>query len=92
MPVGSLHDHFAEVDSDPNLDAPILGQSGVPPSHSALDVDGALNRVNNTPEFRQQAVAHELEDAAMVGRYLRLDEFNAVIPQALEGLRFVLLH
>ena len=54
--------------------------------------DGALNRVNNPPEFRQQAVAHELEDAAMVGRYLRLDEFNAVILQALEGLRFVLLH
>jgi hypothetical protein len=27
-----------------------------------------------------------------VGRYLRLDEFNAVILQALEGPRFVLFH
>jgi hypothetical protein len=92
MPVRALHDHFAEVDSDPNLDALILGQSGVPPSHSALDVDGALDRVDDAPEFRQQAVAHEFEDAAVVGRYLRPDEFNAVILQALEGLRFVLLH
>jgi hypothetical protein len=92
MPVGSLHDHFAEVDSDPNIEAMVLGLAGVSLRHSALNLDGALNRVNNTPEFRQQAVAHELEDAAMVGRYLRLDEFNAVILQALEGLRFVLLH
>ena len=92
MPVRALHDHFAEVDSDPNIDAMVLGLAGVPLRHSALDVDGALNRVDNAPEFRQQAVAHELEDAAMVGRYLRLDEFNAVILQALEGLRFVLLH
>ena len=28
----------------------------------------------------------------MMRRYLRLDEFNAVSLQALEGLRFVLLH
>ena len=56
--------------------------------HSALEPT-ALGRVNAASELRQQAVAHEFEDAAMVGRYLRLDEFNAVSLQALEGLRFV---
>ena len=92
VPVGSLHDQFAEVDSDPNIDAMVLGLAGVSLRHSALNVDGALNRVNDTPEFRQQPVAHELEDASVVGRYLRPDEFNAVILQALEGPRFVLSH
>src|SRR4029077_6260657 len=92
MPVSALHNHFAEIDSDPNLDALILGQSGIPLSHSALDVDGALNRVDDAPDPRTQAIAHELEDAGMVGRYLRLDEFDAVSFQPLEGFRLVLLH
>ena len=92
VPIRPLDDHLAEIDADAHVDALVLGEAGVPLRHSVLDVDGALNRVNNAPEFRQQPVAHELEDAAMVGRYLRLDEFNAVILQALEGLRFVLLH
>src|ERR1700733_14645349 len=92
MPVGSLHDHFAKVNSDPNIDAAVLELAGVSLRHSALDIDGALDRVVDAPEFNQQPIAHELEDAAVVGRYLRPDEFNAVILQALEGLRFVLLH
>ena len=75
------------------LDAPMsMGAPALQLRHPALDIDRALNRVNDASELRQQAVAHELEDAAMVGRYLRLDEFNAVSLQGLKGLRFVLLH
>ena len=91
MPVRSLDDHFAEVDADTNHDALILGRASLPLSHAALDIDGALDRIDDASELRQNAVAHELEDAAAMLRYLRFNQFKPVGLQPLEGFRFILL-
>ena len=92
MPVGSLHDHFAEVDSNANIDPLILRLAGVSLCHSSLDIDRALNCVDDAAELGQEAIAHELEDAAAMLRYRRFNEFVAVSLDPLKGLRFVPLH
>jgi hypothetical protein len=40
----------------------ILWKACVPLRHSALDVDGALDRVNNAPELGEKTVTHQLKD------------------------------
>ena len=92
MPIRALHDHFAEVDSNANIDALILRLAGVSLRHSSLDIDRALNRVDDAAELGQKAIAHELEDAAAMLRYRRFNEFIAVSLDPLKGFRFVLLH
>ena len=84
MPVRALHDHFAEVDSNANIDALILRLAGVSLRHSSLDIDRALNRIDDAPELGQEAIAHELEDAAAMLRYCRFNEFIAVSLDPLE--------
>ena len=64
VPVRPLDDHLAEVDADAHVDALVLGKAGVSLRHSALDVDGALDRVDDAPKLGQKTVAHELEDCS----------------------------
>ena len=92
MPIGALYDHFAEVDANANIDALILRLAGVSLRHSSLDIDRALNCVDDAAELREDAVAHKLEDAAAMPRYRRFNEFIAVSLDSLKGFRFVLLH
>ena len=54
MPVGSLHDHFAEVDSNANIDPLILRLAGVSLCHSSLDIDRALNCVDDANQAKSQ--------------------------------------
>ena len=59
--------------------------------HPALDRDGAGDRIDHAAELAERAVAHELDDAALVLRDQRLDESLAVILEALERSRLVAL-
>ena len=54
MPVGSLHDHFAEVDSNANIDPLILRLAGVSLCHSSLDIDRALDCVDDANQAKSQ--------------------------------------
>ena len=76
MTIRAFDDHFAEVDSDAELDALILRLAGVPLRHSALDIDRALDRVDDAGELRQKAVAHEFKNFATMLDDRWLDEFN----------------
>ena len=60
--------------------------------HRPLYQDGTFDRIDDAAELRQQAIAHQLEDAAAVLGDLRLEQLLAVRPQAVERPRFVLLH
>ena len=59
--------------------------------HAALGGDGAGDRIDHAAELAERAVAHELDDAAMVLRDQRLDEALAVVLEALERSRLVAL-
>jgi hypothetical protein len=74
------------------IDALTLRLAGVSLRHSSLDIDRALNRIDDAGELREDAVAHELEEAAAMLRYRRFNEFNAVSLDPLKGFGFVLVH
>ena len=57
--------------------------SGVSASRSAMPCwisDGALHGIDHAAELAQRAVAHELDDTALVLGDQRLDEGLAVLP------------
>ena len=82
----------AEVDADAEADALGLGDARLPLGHAALDRDRAGDRVDGAGELAEDAVAHELDDAAAVLGDERLDELLAVGLEALEGALLVALH
>jgi hypothetical protein len=81
--VAVFGDHVAEVDADPEPDAPLVGDHGLTVDHPALHFGGAAHRVNDAPEFREQAVAGILDDAAPVLRDLWIDQLTEMRLQAL---------
>ena len=90
--VVALDDDVAEIDADAELDMPVLGHSGVALQHAALDLDRAARRVEDTAEFDQEAVAHHLEDAAVVFGDGGIEELAAVLLQGTHRPLFISLH
>ena len=66
--------------------------SGVARGHAGLDRDGALHRLDHAGELDQRAIAHELDEAAVVGGDLRVDHLAAMGLEAGERAGFVGLH
>ncbi len=64
--VAVLEDDVAEVDADPEADAPVLGHVGIAPLHALLHLDGATHGVGDGLELDQHAVAGGLDDATPV--------------------------
>ena len=75
-----LDDHVAEIDADAKPDAPLVGHIGLAVDHPALHLDGAAHRVDDAGEFRQQAVAGVLDDAAAMLLDLRIDQLAGDAP------------
>ena len=88
----ALDDDVAEVDADADIDAAIVGESLIALCHLPLHYDRALQGVDDTGELRQQPVAHQFEDVAVVLLDFRLEQLLAVCPQTFERTRFFLLH
>lgn len=62
----TLDQDLAQVDTDAKLHPPLLGKLRIPGGQVLLEHHGALDRVDNTAELRQQAVACEVDDPATV--------------------------
>ena len=90
--VVALDDDVAEVDADPQLHPPRLGQRGVARLHRLLHLDRALHRVDDTGEFHQHAVAHQLHQPAVVLRKQGLHDLAALLPEQGERSGLVLAH
>ena len=80
--IAFLDDHIADVDADTENNALLFGQLRLPLGHAPLDRRGALDRIYNTSELDQHAIAHELDDATVVLSDHRFDE---VLAQGLEA-------
>jgi len=50
----------------------VLGQSGIGRSHSLLQLDAALDRIEDTGKFDEHTIAHHLDNAAVVHGHQRL--------------------
>ena len=90
--VVALDDHLAEIDADAHLNALIFRNVGVALGQSALQAHRAFDRIDDRAEFGQHAVAHQLEDAPVMARDLRLEQFLAPRRQPLMGALLVALH
>ena len=87
-----LDDDVAEVDADPERDAPVLRHTRVALGQALLHLDRALHRLDHARELDQRAIAHQLDDAAVVLGDLRFDEFLAMRLERCERARLVGRH
>ena len=92
MSVLTLDDHIAEIDADADAHTFSLGKRTVALLHPPLNGDSALNRIDDTYELRQKAIARQLEDAAPVLLNRRLEDFLPVSLQPRERSGLVALH
>ena len=92
MAIVAFDDHVAEIYAHAQVDALAIAQAGVASGHAALQDDCAFDRIDDAAEFHQQAVAHQLEDAAVVLGDRWLEQLLAVRTQPFERAGLILLH
>ena len=64
----ALLDDVAEMDSDPEFDAPVRRKASVALGHAALHLDGAAHRIDHAAELNNCAVAGALDDSPVMHR------------------------
>ena len=77
----ALLDHVAEMDANPKFDALVRRDPSVALDHRSLDFNGAVHRVDDTPELDNCAIAGALDDASVVHGDDRVDQVAAERPQ-----------
>ena len=80
--------HVAEVDPGAELDSPVVRQDGVPLGQPHLYRGGGAHRANDACELHQNAVAHQLDDPALMLAECGIDQFGS---QGLESRERALL-
>jgi hypothetical protein len=79
--VAILDDNVADIDADPELDPAVRRHIGVALGHSALDVHGAADGIDDAGEFGQQLVARCLYQASAILGDLGIEQGRPVDPQ-----------
>src|SRR6516164_6827508 len=64
--VATLDHHVAEVDPNPEDNSAVVGDVTVSRVHRFLQLHRAIDRVNRAGELHQDAIAHDLDDSAVV--------------------------
>src|SRR5262249_27379823 len=82
----------AQIDPDAKPDVPVLGNPGIALLHAALYLDGAARRIEDAAELDQEAVAHHLEDAAVMLGDRWIEELAAVLLQGTHRPLLIGLH
>ena len=77
----ALLDHIAEMDADPELDAPLGRKTSVALDHAVLHLDGAANGIDHASELDDDAVAGALHDAAVMYGDGGIDQIAPERPQ-----------
>ena len=78
--VVALDHHVAEIDADPEHDAPVGRRLGLPVGDHLLDRDRAGDGIDHRGELDDRPVAHQLDDAALVLGQQRVDRLLAQAP------------
>ena len=90
--VVAVDDHVAEIDTDAENDALVLGDTGIAVDHRPLDLARAPDCIDDARKFHQHAVACGLDDAAVMLADLRIAKLAAMRPQASECPRLIRSH
>ena len=89
--VCAVHHDVAEIDSHPEHDAALSRAARLHRGDLLLGCDRTVDCVDDGTELCNGAVAHQLDDAAMVFDKQRLDHLGAQFPDRAQGARLVLL-
>jgi hypothetical protein len=94
IPPGSaiLDDDVAQVDANPEDDPLLFWNRGVALGHPTLHGDRAGDRLNDTRELDQDAVARGLDDAALVLSDLWIDQLATMGSEPRDSANLVLTH
>ncbi len=82
-------DHVTEIDPDPMGDPAIFRDVGGSDGHAPLQGRGAADRVDDRGELDDEAVAHRLDQAAMMRAEQRLDQLGPQGPHGRQGAGLV---
>jgi hypothetical protein len=89
--IGSLHDHVAEVDADPELHALLGREMVVARAQRRLDLGRAAHRVDRARELGEHRVAGRVEHAAAMLHEHRVEDL-AVAAEDAQRAFLVRLH
>src|SRR5882672_9689907 len=78
MNIITLDDHIAQIDADSEIEAALGQEPRIALSLGALHADGTAQSVNHTVELDEQAVAHSLDQPAMMFRERGLENLMQV--------------
>ena len=84
--------HIAKIDADPKRNSAILGSRLIAVRHCPLDLYRASDGIDHARELGEQAIAHGLESAPIVGIDLELKDFGDVRADGGERAFFVFAH
>ena len=85
----ALLDDVAEMNANPELDAPLGRHAGVALDEAVLHFDGAAHGVDHAAELDDRAVAGALDDASVVHGDDRVDQVAAQCPEPRQRAIFV---
>src|SRR5262249_42593889 len=89
--VAAVDDDIAEIDTDSEFETPVGRHGPVDAASRLLDLDGAVQRLNDTGKTREEAVARRANDPPAVRRDQRVDS-TAELAEPSMRARFVLAH
>src|SRR5262249_3521489 len=78
--ITALHDNIAEIDADAERDAPIVSDTVVRCLHALLHLARAGDCVDRATELDHHAIAHHLDDAAVMLGNQRIEDLPATLP------------
>jgi hypothetical protein len=76
-----LDDDVADMNADAEFDAPVRRDVGIARGHSALDIDGTADGVDDAGELGQQPVAGRLHQASAMLGELGIEQKGPMGPQ-----------
>jgi hypothetical protein len=88
----ALDHHVAEIDADSEDDPSLRRDPGLPDGDAALHRNRARNGVHDRAELGDGAVAHELDDPAVMPAQQRLDHLAAKVAERRERASLVRLN
>jgi hypothetical protein len=71
--------NVTDVDSDPDIDALILGHGRAALGYGTLDFDSTPDSIHGTGKLHQQAISGRLNDTTAMLSDLRIDQFAPTV-------------
>src|SRR5262245_54873298 len=90
--ITALDDDVAEIAADAQYDALCFRPVVVRRRHLILQLDRARHGIDSTRELYEHAVAHKLDDAAVMLGHQRLNDARPPLLQGAQSARLVRLH